>query len=103
VRTGGLGRLPEALETTIYFCALEGLQNAVKHAGRGASITIDVGRRDGAVAFTVSDDGAGFDPEAAPRGAGLANLAHRVEAAGGSLAIDSRPGEGTRISGTLPV
>jgi signal transduction histidine kinase len=101
VRMDGLGRLPEAFETTIYFCVLEGLQNAVKHAGPEASVTIDVGRRDGAVTFTVSDDGVGFEPDAVKAGEGLANIGHRLDTAGGTLEIDSRPGEGTRITGVL--
>jgi signal transduction histidine kinase len=100
VWTEGLGRLPEPLESTIYFCALEGLQNAVKHAGPGASVRIDVARHDGAVTFTVADDGVGFDPAAAPRGSGLENIADRLAAVGGTLEVDSRPGAGTRITGT---
>ena len=49
-----------------------------------------------------TDDGAGFDPSVARRGAGLANLTHRVAAVGGTLHIEARPGRGTRISGSLP-
>ena len=52
--------------------------------------------------FTVEDDGAGFDPATAERGAGLTNLADRVAAVGGTLVIDARPGRGTRITGEIP-
>ncbi|HEX6025405.1 MAG TPA: ATP-binding protein [Solirubrobacter sp.] len=100
VRSDGVGRLPEALETTIYYCVLEGLQNAVKHAGRDAHVEIDVVRRNGTVTFTVADDGVGFDPAAATDGSGLENMADRLAAVGGTLEVDSRLGEGTRITGT---
>jgi signal transduction histidine kinase len=100
---GGLPRFSEALETTIYFCCLECLQNAAKHAGAGASVTIRLARNNGNVSFTVEDDGAGFDLGTVQRGAGLTNLSDRVAAVGGMLSIDSRPGKGTRITGDLPV
>jgi signal transduction histidine kinase len=100
---GGLPRFSEALETTIYFCCLEALQNASKHAGTGASVTIRLAKNNGNVSFTVEDDGAGFDLGTVQRGAGLTNLSDRVAAVGGMLSIDSRPGKGTRITGDLPV
>ena len=59
-------------------------------------------RTAGSVSFTVEDDGAGFDPATAERGAGLTNLADRVAAVGGTLEIDARPGRGTRITGEIP-
>ena len=56
------GRHSEAIETTVYFCCLECLQNAAKHAGPAPSATISLGEADGSVGFSVEDDGAGFDP-----------------------------------------
>jgi signal transduction histidine kinase len=100
---GGLGRHREELETTVYFCCVECLQNAAKHAGPGASVTIRLGEEDGRVWFSVEDDGAGFDPATVERGAGLNNLADRLAAVGGTLEIDARPGHGTRITGAVPV
>ena len=64
-------RHSEAIETTVYFCCQECLQNAAKHAGRGASATVRLREVDGGVSFSVEDDGAGFDPGTAARGAGL--------------------------------
>jgi signal transduction histidine kinase len=78
-----LTRHSEAVETTVYFCCQECLQNAAKHAGAGASVAIHLGEVDGCVSFSVEDDGADFDPAAVEHGAGLTNLADRVAAVGG--------------------
>ena len=53
--------------------------------------------------FEVRDDGAGFDPERTPMGAGLQNMADRLAALGGTVDVRSRPGEGTTVTGRLPV
>jgi signal transduction histidine kinase len=103
IESAGLGRQSEAVEMTVYFCCLECLQNAAKHAGRGARATIRLGERAGRVQFCVEDDGSGFDPRAAERGAGLTNLEDRVAAVGGWLRVDSAPGRGTTITGEIPV
>lgn len=103
VRDGWLGRHSEAVETTVYFCCVEGLQNAAKHAGHGASATIRLSEADGWVSFSVEDDGAGFDPDRVDRGAGLTNLTDRVAAVGGTLRIDAGPGRGTCITGEIPI
>ena len=93
VETDGVGRQPEALESAVYFCCLEGLQNVAKHAGRGAWTTVQLTQLDGHLIFSISDDGVGFDPGAVERGAGLTNLADRVGALGGCAAdrLRSRP------------
>src|SRR3954465_13205366 len=101
IRAEGLGRHPEALETTVYFCCVECLQNAAKHAGADASVLIRLGASDGRVRFSVEDDGVGFDPATVPRGAGLTNLSDRVAAVGGAVGVRGRPGHGTRIPGEL--
>jgi len=97
------GRHSEPVETTVYFCCVECLQNAAKHAGPDASSSVRLDERDGHVSFRVEDDGAGFDPAVANAGAGLTNLADRVAAVGGTLDIDTRPGRGTRITGEIPL
>jgi signal transduction histidine kinase len=51
----------------------------------------------------VTDDGTGFDTATASRGTGLQGMADRLAAAGGTLRINSAPGNGTTISGRLPV
>jgi signal transduction histidine kinase len=102
IRDAGLARHPEAIEMTVYFCCLECLQNAAKHAGPEAAVTIQLSENDGRVCFSVDDDGPGFDPDAVKRGAGLTNLADRVAAVGGTLQIQTAPGRGTHITGNLP-
>lgn len=103
VYDSGLGRHPETVETTIYFCCLESLQNAAKHAGADASVSIHLDQRDGHLTFAVEDDGAGFDPAAVQRGSGLTNLTLRVADVGGHLQIESAAGRGTRIAGEVPI
>ncbi|MGH9110818.1 MAG: histidine kinase, partial [Acidimicrobiales bacterium] len=109
VADGDVGRFPQDVEAAVYFCCLEALQNAGKHAGEGAVATVTIAReprRDGGgnLTFTVADDGAGFDPAAlAGRGHGFVNMSDRLGAIGGTVAVDSAPGRGTRVSGTVPV
>jgi signal transduction histidine kinase len=102
VEDGWRRRHSHIVELAVYFACLEALQNAAKHAGRGATATVRLTEEGGRVRFTVEDDGAGFDPATAPPGAGLANMTDRVTAAGGMLKIDSAEGRGTRVSGVLP-
>jgi signal transduction histidine kinase len=98
----GLSRQAEPVEITVYFCCVECLQNAGKHAGPGASVTVTLSESDRWVEFSVEDDGAGFDPATVERGSGLTNLADRVAAVGGTLRIESSPGHGTRVTGRVP-
>ncbi|MGH2706412.1 MAG: histidine kinase [Actinomycetota bacterium] len=97
VEADDLGRLPQGVETAVYFCCLEALQNIAKYAS-ASRIAIRIERVDGELAFTVSDDGIGFDPAAAARGMGLQNMADRVESLGGALEVRSAPGAGTTVS-----
>jgi signal transduction histidine kinase len=98
------GRYPQAVEAAVYFCCLEALQNAGKHAGDDATITVTVRKDEGALRFEVSDDGVGFAMAAgAPSGHGFVNMADRVGAFGGTLRVDSVPGRGTTIAGRVPL
>ena len=97
-----LSRHPEPVEITVYFCCVECLQNAAKHAGPGASVTVTLTEGDDAIAFCVEDDGVGFDAATVVRGSGLTTLSDRVAAVGGTVQIVSSPGRGTRITGHVP-
>jgi len=96
------GRYPSDLEAAVYFCCLEAMQNAGKHAGAEATLTVTVTEDDGTLAFSVIDDGVGFDPSATA-GHGFENMRDRVGAFGGTVEVRSAPGAGTSVLGTLPV
>ena len=101
VDANSLGRYPLESEATVYFCCLEALQNVAKYAAaKHAWVTLR--ERDGALAFSVRDDGRGFDPDATTFGSGLRNITDRIEAARGSVEIISSPGAGTTITGRIP-
>ncbi len=83
-----------------YFVASEALANAAKHS-EASRIDVSLERRDGALVLSVRDDGVGGVEPA--RGSGIVGLDDRVEALGGSLGVDSRPGKGTTITAELPL
>jgi signal transduction histidine kinase len=98
-----LRRYSRDTEATVYFCCLEALQNAAKHAGDDASVHIQVWEKDDELHFSVTDDGVGLDPAAARQSHGFVNMADRVGALDGSLNVDSAPGRGTSVNGSIPV
>ena len=101
VEAEDLGRFPQEVESAIYFCCLEALQNVQKYAGAArASVTLT--QSGGHVRFSVSDDGGGFDAETTTRGAGLQNMADRLDALGREIVIESSAGRGTTVAGTIP-
>ncbi|HEY6278289.1 MAG TPA: sensor histidine kinase [Streptosporangiaceae bacterium] len=102
VEATSLGRYPAEVEATVYFCCLEAIQNASKHAGAGATLTVRLRAGAGLLSFEVTDDGAGFDPGQRGHGAGFVNMTDRVRALGGSLRVESAPGQGTVVKGTVP-
>ncbi len=95
----GLGRCPAPIETALYFCCSEALQNAAKHGGPGTTVTITAHADDRIFTLTIGDTGRGFDP--ATIGTGLTNMTDRVSAIGGDLVIDTAPGRGTRITALI--
>jgi signal transduction histidine kinase len=104
VNAEGVGRYPQPTEAAVYFCVLEAIQNAGKHAGDGAEITVSIHEEEGALLFEVADDGAGFDlASGAHRGQGFMNMADRVGAIGGTVTVDTAPRQGTRIAGRIPL
>jgi signal transduction histidine kinase len=103
VDTAGIGRYSAEMEAAVYFCVLEALQNAGKHAGDGVTVRVTIADHDGMLGFEVADDGAGFDAAAVGEGHGFVNMADRLGAFGGTLAVRSAPGAGTTIAGQLPL
>jgi signal transduction histidine kinase len=92
-------RFPPAIEAAAYFVCAESLTNVVKHA-EASTVHIGITQEDGRLTVVVADDGiGGADPS---RSSGLRGLSDRVEALGGSLAVESPPGGGTRVMAELP-
>jgi signal transduction histidine kinase len=97
-----IGRYPQDTESTVYFCALEALQNVAKYAA-ASQVTVGLSGVGGGLQFRVTDDGAGFDPGLTRKGTGLQGMADRLAALGGTLHVHSQPGHGTTVQGWLPV
>jgi signal transduction histidine kinase len=91
-------RLPAAVEATVYYLVSEALTNALKHAD-ATEVRAEVRLLGQKLLVAVHDDGRGAAQESA--GTGLAGLADRVTAVGGTLRVDSPPGEGTRLEAAI--
>ena len=102
--TDAMGRYAPEIEGAVYFSCREALQNAAKHAEGATSATIILWES-GALHFEVRDDGIGLPAgqDHVPEGAGLTNMRDRIGAMGGTLAIESRHGEGTCVKGAVPL
>jgi signal transduction histidine kinase len=99
---GNESRLDPKMEVMIYRVVHELVNNALKHSG-ASHILVQVIREDDRIAFTVQDDGKGFDPTVSTEGMGLRNTCDRVKSFGGSMDIVSVAGEGTEINGELRI
>jgi len=97
-----LGRCSPTIEAALYFCALEAFQNAAKHAGEGANVTVDLDRDGDRIDLSVGDDGIGFQPGGGPGGMGFVTMRDRIGAVGGEIEIISEPGSGVTVHVTIP-
>lgn len=101
-------RLPPEVETALYRVVQEALTNVAKHA-QASRVRIRLGCGESTVTAVIEDNGQGFDPEElasrgpAERGAGLLGMGERITILGGELRIESRPGQGTRLTISVPV
>jgi signal transduction histidine kinase len=102
VQPDGVGRYRQDVESAVYFCCLEALNNVAKYAD-ASSVEIRLQQSDGELRFQVADDGRGFDTAAMSDGTGLQGMADRLDAIGGIFEIVSVPGAGTTVSGRLSV
>ena len=102
VEVDAVGRYPADVEATVYFCALEALQNVAKYAESDRTV-IRLSQSNGSLSFEVVDEGRGFEPNAVATGSGLQGMADRLAAVGGSFEIRSAPGRGTTVAGRVPV
>ncbi len=96
--------LPADVATCLFRVAQEGLRNALRHSG-ASEATLVLRRDPGGLSVSISDSGAGFDPEApaAFAGLGLTSLRERVRLLQGRLTVRSNPGRGTTVSAWVPV
>lgn len=94
-------RLEPELEAALYYVALEALTNAQKHAA-DASVLVRLDRAGHCVRLEVSDDGPGINGHSRA-GTGLQNMADRIAAVGGTLAIEGAAGRGTVVRAAVPV
>jgi signal transduction histidine kinase len=90
------------MKAAVCFCALEALNNVAKYA-KATRATVRLAQSDGHVEFMVDDDGRGFDAGSTSYGTGLQGMADRLDAIGGELLVESRPGVGSTVSGRVPV
>jgi signal transduction histidine kinase len=97
-----IGRYPSEIEAAIYFCCLEALQNAAKHAPE-STVEVKLWEESGGLLFTVSDDGPGFDVDKATKGHGFMNMSDRLGAIGGTVRWESDAGRGSQIRGSVPL
>jgi signal transduction histidine kinase len=92
-------RLPEPVEAAAYYIVAEALANVAKYAA-AHTVTVTVERQNGLARIEIADDGVGgADPA---KGSGLRGLSDRVEALGGTLAVESASGHGTRLRAEIP-
>jgi signal transduction histidine kinase len=102
VEADRIGRYGQDVEAAVYFCVLEALQNAAKYAN-ASSVAIRLRDHGDRLEFDVQDDGRGFDRANTSYGTGLHGMADRLSALGGELDVRSAPGEGTSVTGRVPV
>jgi signal transduction histidine kinase len=102
VTASNLGRYSPEIEAAVYFCCLEALQNAAKHAP-AATVEVRLWEESGGLLFSVSDNGPGFDVAAAGASHGYMNMADRLGAIGGTVRWQSDPGHGATVLGSVPL
>lgn len=98
--------VPAGTELQLVRIVQESLTNVRKHA-KATTATVDVRRRNGKLIMTIVDDGIGFNPAARVRSdfprLGLPTMRERAESIGGTLSIDTAPGQGTRVRLEVPL
>ena len=101
VTSAGNLSLDPATEMAVYRVAQEALHNALRHSG-GQHVSVAVRGSTRRVVLKVTDDGSGFDVSGVSAGLGLASMRQRAAAAGGTVQVDSAPGQGTTVRLEVP-
>jgi signal transduction histidine kinase len=98
--------VPPEVATALLRTSRGALANVVEHAA-ARTATVSLTYQPDVVSLDVRDDGSGFDPRrvtaAGPRGRGLAGIRDRAEQFGGTLTVETAPGEGTALAFTIPL
>ena len=103
VTEAGVGRFAPEIELAFYYCGLEAVQNATKHAGPEVAIRIQLYVDGDRLHLDVRDDGRGFDVARAREGIGLQNMRDRIGAIGGRVEVTSEHGKGTLVAASARV
>ena len=101
VVTGDTDALPPAVEAGLLRVVQEALTNVRRHAA-ATEVTVTLSYMNDAVVVDVQDDGAGFPASRPPVGVGLRAMRERVAELGGTLTVESAPGEGTTVAAAVP-
>lgn len=99
---GSLARLTEAQKTGLFRVVQESLTNVMRHA-RARHVTVRLAESAGKLELVVADDGRGMQNGKGRRGLGLLGMEERIRELGGVFAVDSAPGEGTKIRAEIPL
>jgi signal transduction histidine kinase len=104
IQAESIGLLPVVVEEAFYRVGLEALNNALRH-GPAPHVEVRLFTEDSHLVLTIADDGAGFDVAEATRsgGMGLNSMTQRLQQVGGTLVVDSSPGQGTRVTARTPL
>jgi two-component system, NarL family, sensor histidine kinase LiaS len=97
LRAGDGRPLAPAAEQALLRVAQEALANVARHS-QATEVTVELSYNADAVALAIADNGRGFDTQIIQKGVGLDSMRERLAALGGRLLIESRPGEGTRVT-----
>jgi two-component system NarL family sensor kinase len=93
-------RLPSAVRATLFRAAQEAISNVLKHAD-ATRLEVSLEGQNGRVRLKIEDNGQGFDPDPASQKErqtwGLQIMRERIESIGGTVQIESQPGQGTRV------
>jgi signal transduction histidine kinase len=107
IQNGKEQRLPQAMEVCVYRIVQEALTNVLRHSG-ARNVVVTLSQMANGLEMTIDDDGHGIDHEISrfgepsTRGLGVIGMRERVQALGGTFALESRRGGGTRVAIHLP-
>ncbi|WP_135255515.1 sensor histidine kinase [Thermus caldilimi] len=94
--------LPKEKEVALFRVVQEALTNVLRHA-RAQRVRVRLWPEGDRLFGVVEDDGVGFDPEKTPASVGFLGMQERIQSLGGSFAVHSAPGQGTRVEFGVPL